>query len=74
MEHLARIQAVPCSYLRHLLGLLTFAGTVLRIVAHRTVRNAAIPQEQVTSVLALQTDAAGVPQVGHTLTAQRVAV
>ena len=56
------------------MGLLTFAGTVLCIVAHRTVRNAAIPQEQVTGVLALQTDAAGVPQVGHTLTAQRVAV
>lgn len=33
-----------------------------------------IPQEQETGVLALQTDAAGVPQVGHTLAAQRVAV
>lgn len=33
-----------------------------------------IPQEQVTGVLALQADAAGVPQVGHALTAEGVAV
>lgn len=33
-----------------------------------------IPQQQVPGILALQAGAAGVPQVGHALAAQRVAV
>lgn len=33
-----------------------------------------IPKEQVTGILALETEATSVPQVGHTLMAQRMAV
>lgn len=63
-----------CCYLRFLQGLLTFAGAAVCVVSHGTVRNAVITEEQVTGVLALETEAASVPQVGHTLTAQRMAV
>lgn len=55
-------------------GALTFAGTVEGVVSWRTVGQAAIPQEQVTVVLALQAHAARVLQVGHALLAQGVAV
>lgn len=44
------------------------------VVSRRTVLQAVIPQEQVTGILALQAHAAGVPQVGHALLAQGVAV
>lgn len=71
MEHL---QVDPCSSLRHLQGLLTFAGSAVGVVPPWAVRKAVIPQEQVAGVLALQADAAGAPQVGHAPAAPRVAV
>lgn len=60
--------------MRLLQGILTFAGAALCVVSCWTVRNAAIPKEQVTGILALETEAASVPQVGYTLMAQRMAV
>lgn len=43
-------------------------------MSQRTVWQAVIPQEQVTGILALQAHTASVPQVGHALLAQGVAV
>lgn len=74
MELLTRIQAVPGSCWRRVRAPLTFAGSAVGIVSRRAVRQAVIPQEQVTAVLALQAHAAAVPQVGHALPAQGVAV
>lgn len=74
VEAVPRVQAAPRSSPRCVQEALTFAGAVLGVVSRRAVRHAAIPQEQVPGVLALQAHAAAVPQVGHTLLAQGVAI
>lgn len=51
-----------------------FAGSMLGVVSRGAVGQAAIPQQQVPPVLALEAHAAAVPQVGHAPLAQGVAV
>lgn len=68
------VQAAPCSSPRFLQEALTFAGSVLGVVSRGAVGQAAIPQQQVPPVLALEAHAAAVPQVGHAPLAQGVAV